>query len=61
MFIDSSTYDKLKTYFEQPAIQKAVENLSPIGQTSSLESFHHVILMFAPKNLSFGYQGMTAR
>lgn len=43
------------------AIKGAIANISPIGQTYTLESFHNVILSFAPKMLSFGYSAMYSR
>ena len=40
---------------------KDVRQLSPHGQTSSLEAFHSVINHFAPKMLHFPYEGMDSR
>ncbi|XP_067301001.1 uncharacterized protein [Pseudorasbora parva] len=42
-------------------IMKDIEKLSPHFQTSSLESFHNVILRFAPKNVFYPYLGMLCR
>ncbi|XP_064598240.1 uncharacterized protein LOC135464679 [Liolophura sinensis] len=41
--------------------KKDVRQLSPLGQTSSLEGFHSTILHFAPKHTSFQYKGMHYR
>jgi len=38
-----------------------VAKLSPLHQTSSIESFHALILRFAPKTCSFSYLGMLCR
>ena len=34
---------------------------SPLHQTSSLESFHNVIIHFAPKSIALSYHGMISR
>ena len=38
-----------------------IKRLSPIGQTSSLESFHKVVRSFAPKSAHFFFAQMQAR
>lgn len=40
---------------------KDIEKLSPHFQTSSWESFHSVILRFAPKNVVYPYLGLLCR
>lgn len=52
---------RVKHYLSQNSIKQAIQRLSPVGRTSRLESFHNVILRFAPKNLCFGFQAMNAR
>lgn len=42
-------------------VLKDIAKLSPHYQTSSLESFHSVILRFAPKNVVYPYLGMLCR
>ncbi|XP_062393824.1 uncharacterized protein LOC134082194 isoform X2 [Sardina pilchardus] len=42
-------------------VLKDVEKLSHHHQTSSLESFHSLILRFAPKNVVFPFMGMLCR
>lgn len=61
LFHQGETYKKVKHYLNKPDIKSAICKLSPVGQTSRLESYHHIVLGFAPKHLSFGYQAMTAR
>ncbi|KAK3107901.1 hypothetical protein FSP39_024743 [Pinctada imbricata] len=38
-----------------------IRKLSPVGQTSSLESFHKVVCYFAPKSVHFFHAQMEAR
>ncbi|KAK3741591.1 hypothetical protein QZH41_012534 [Actinostola sp. cb2023] len=40
---------------------KDVSQLSPYGQTSSIEGFHSVINHFCPKMIHFSYKGMKSR
>ena len=61
LFVEGYSYKKIKALLTTPAKVKAIEKLSPHGQTSRLESYHHMVLAYAPKHLSFGYQAMTAR
>lgn len=46
---------------EKELTKKTQSKLSPLYQTSSLESFHSVILRFAPKNVVYPYLGMLCR
>lgn len=61
MISDSPTYEVLANYFHSKDIRKAIAKMSPVGQTSAVESANHDVAMFAPKHLSFGYHGMHAR
>ncbi|XP_031429046.1 uncharacterized protein LOC105898184 isoform X2 [Clupea harengus] len=52
---------RLEKVLSSKKVLKDVEKLSPHYQTSSLESFHSVILRFAPKNGVFPFLGMLCR
>ena len=58
---EGNAYTKVKKLMSTPQKVKAITNMSPYGQTSRLESFHRIILSYAPKHLSFGFDGSTAR
>nr|XP_033933776.1 uncharacterized protein LOC117441864 [Pseudochaenichthys georgianus] len=61
MAAGTPAFHKLETILSNKRILKAVAKLSPHHQTSSLESFHAVILRFAPKNVVFPFLGMLCR
>ncbi|XP_034077579.1 uncharacterized protein LOC117549630 [Gymnodraco acuticeps] len=61
MAAGTPAFHKLETILSTKRILKAVAKLSPHHQTSSLESFHAVILRFAPKNVVFPFLGMLCR
>ncbi|XP_073720047.1 uncharacterized protein [Misgurnus anguillicaudatus] len=52
---------KLEKLMTNKRTMKDVAKLSPHYQTSSLESFHAIILRFAPKNVVFPFIGMLCR
>ncbi|XP_031418465.1 uncharacterized protein LOC105908557 isoform X2 [Clupea harengus] len=52
---------RLEKVLTNKRVLKDVGKLSPHYQTSSLESFHSVILRFAPKNVVFPFLGMLCR
>ncbi|XP_047194376.1 uncharacterized protein LOC124851234 [Hippoglossus stenolepis] len=52
---------RLEKVLSSKRVLKDVGKLSPHYQTSSLESFHSVILRFAPKNVVFPFLGMLCR
>ena len=58
---DSQPYQDLKKYMSGTRFVHDVEQLSPVGQTSSLEAFHALVLWFAPKYVHYGYHGMRSR
>lgn len=44
-----------------PRLLKDIRQLAPSTHTFSLESFHSVLIGFAPKSVSFSPNGMRAR
>ncbi len=57
----SKAHKQVELVVESPYILRDIGQLSPYGQTSSVESFHRVICFFAPKSLHFFYSAMKAR
>jgi hypothetical protein len=53
--------EKVVKIITSPYLRSDVKKLSPAVQTSSVEAFHSVVNHFAPKMLSFTYEGMTCR
>lgn len=57
----SKAITKIEEKFLKSRFLNDLAKISPCGITSSLESYHRVILMFAPKLFIFKYKGMLAR
>ncbi|XP_065894356.1 uncharacterized protein [Dysidea avara] len=53
--------EKLTSLLTKPTHLKDMTRLSGAHQTSSLESFHNVVINFAPKAVAFSYKGMKSR
>lgn len=53
--------EKMVKIINSTYLRNDVKKLSPQVQTSSVEVFHSVINHFAPKMLSFTYEGITCR
>ncbi|XP_026114078.1 uncharacterized protein LOC113092627 [Carassius auratus] len=53
--------EKLTQVILAPKLLKDLENLSSDFQTSGLESYHSLILKFAPKSVAFSFVGMLCR
>uniref|UniRef100_A0A9J8B7I9 Uncharacterized protein n=1 Tax=Cyprinus carpio carpio TaxID=630221 RepID=A0A9J8B7I9_CYPCA len=53
--------EKLTQVILAPKLLKDLENLSSDFQTSGLESYHSLILRFAPKSVAFSFVGMLCR
>lgn len=61
MFIGSKAATKLEKLLTPKLLQGDIKKLSTTSQTSALESFHSVMLMFVPKNTAYSNIGMKAR
>lgn len=59
--IDSKASVKLVAVVANTRLCKDIGKLSPSHQTSCLESFHSVIIHFAPKFVALSYLGMQCR
>ncbi|XP_065054534.1 uncharacterized protein LOC135683252 [Rhopilema esculentum] len=56
-----AAYKELKDKLTKTQLLNDIAKLSPVEQTSHLESFHNIVLHFAPKHTHFHFQAMTAR
>ena len=61
IFADTKTSEKLSTLLTSNHLCNDMIKLSPKYQTSSVESFHNVIIHFASKSVAFSYLGMQCR
>ena len=61
IFLGTKSSKKVLSIINNKSLQKAVTNMSPSYQTSSLEAFHSVVIHFAPEHTSFSHDGMLAR
>ena len=61
ILIGTKACEKVVKIITSPYLRSDVKKLSPAVQTSSVEAFHSVVNHFAPKMLSFTYEGMTCR
>ena len=61
LFIDTSVSEKLTAILTNAQLLKDITRLSPLYQTSTLESFHNVIIHYAPKSVGLSYEGMQCR
>ena len=59
--IDTKASTKISCLLTNPRLLKDIARLSPKYQTSSLESFHSVLIHFAPKSVAFSFNGMLCR
>ncbi|CAN8016641.1 unnamed protein product, partial [Ixodes persulcatus] len=57
----TETFKKLEAILMAPQLLRDIPFLSPKEQTFGLESFHAVLIHFAPKSSKFLYEGMLAR
>ena len=58
---DTKASEKLSGLLTNTTLCKDIMRLSPIHQTSALESFHSVIIHFAPKYVPLSFLGMKCR
>ena len=61
IFSDTPEHELLSDIVMDPKRLKDVGQLSPVGQTSCLESFHARINHYAPKMYHFSYESMETR
>ena len=59
--IDTKASEKLTSLINNNNHLKDMCRLSSVHQTSALESFHNIVIHFAPKSVAFSYQGMKSR
>ena len=60
-YTDTKASEKVLAIITSPYLCTDVTRLSAAHQTSSLESFHSLVIHFAPKSLAFSYRGMECR
>ena len=53
-------YAELEKVVKGRLLVNDIEKLSPLEQTSSLESFHNIVCQFAPKSVHYFYSQMEA-
>ena len=58
---DDKLTEHLSDLLIKPRLIKDIRMLSTGPQTSSLEAYHSVVNHFAPKLLSYSYEGMKCR
>ena len=59
--LDTKPSEKLSDLITNTMFCNDLSRLSPLHQTSSLESFHNVIIHFATKSVALSYHGMISR
>lgn len=59
--LDTKPSEAISALISDKNLCKAIRRLSPVHQTSSLESFHSVLNHFAPKMQAFYYPIMNSR
>lgn len=57
----SRAFAALKGIVESPSLLRDLKQIAPAAQTFSLESFHSVLIHFAPKSNAFTQGVMKAR
>ena len=59
--VDTKASEKLTPLLLNSNHLKDITRLSSSYQTSSLESFHNIVIHFAPNSIAFSYMGMKSR
>ncbi|XP_063963626.1 uncharacterized protein LOC129268390 [Lytechinus pictus] len=57
----TKVYEKLSEELLKTRLLNDMKKMSPLAQTSSVESFHSVLLYWCPKMLAYSYAGMKCR
>lgn len=60
-FLGTPSYARLFTIATERTLLKDMEQLSSLGQTYGLESYHSLLTKFAPKSVAFTSETMRAR
>ena len=61
LFLGSKGYKELKAVLCKKQLLNDMKKMSPLQQTSALESYHNIVIQFAPKSTHFSYLVMKAR
>ena len=59
--VDTKASEKILPLITSTTLCKDIARLSPLYQTSHLESFHSVVIHYAPKSIALSYKGMQCR
>uniref|UniRef100_A0A2C9KVS4 Uncharacterized protein n=1 Tax=Biomphalaria glabrata TaxID=6526 RepID=A0A2C9KVS4_BIOGL len=57
----TDNYESVCKILDHCKLEKDIKKLSPTYQTAALESFHSLVIKFAPKHTAFSYLGMRSR
>ena len=60
-FLGSKVAIEVENVINSATLQRDVRQLAPGTGTAVLESFHSVLINFAPKSQAYSYKGMLSR